>query len=163
MQGWPIPLWGFVETFAGLSVIIIARYFLIVWPVYWALWVRTPSPDRKCAARRLSRRDPNRATIINEIRLSVISSFIYVFPAAVVLEMWKAGGRPFMAVCRRARARGSGFQPVRLSICLPRTAGSISPTASCITLNCSSIHMPVTMAAYSRPLGRAFPSIQSKR
>ena len=92
MQGWPIPLWGFVETFAGLSVIIIARYFLIVWPVYWALWVRTPSPDRKCAARRLSRRDPNRATIINEIRLSVISSFIYVFPAAVVLEMWKAGG-----------------------------------------------------------------------
>ncbi|MEL6686980.1 MAG: sterol desaturase family protein [Pseudomonadota bacterium] len=87
MEGWPIPFWGFVETFIGLSTIIIARYFLIVAPIHWSLWKRTPKH-----ARRLSRRDPTRATIANEIRLSTISAFIYALPAAVVLEMWKAGG-----------------------------------------------------------------------
>lgn len=87
MEGWPIPLWGFVETYLGLSAIIIARYLLIVGPIHWALWVRTP---RKAV--RLSRREPTRATIRNEIRLSVISSIIYALPAAIVLEMWKAGG-----------------------------------------------------------------------
>lgn len=87
MQGWPIPFWGFVETFIGLSVIIIARYFLIVGPIHWSLWKRQP---RK--ARRLSKREPTRATIANEIRLSTISAFIYALPAAIVLEMWKAGG-----------------------------------------------------------------------
>ncbi len=87
MEGWPIPFWGFVETFTGLSAIIIARYFLIVAPVHWALWKRQP---RKAV--RLSRREPTRATIANEIRLSVISAFIYALPAAIVLEMWKVGG-----------------------------------------------------------------------
>ena len=87
MDGWPIPLWGTLATFAGLSAIIIARYFLIVGPIHWMLWMRTPR-----TARRLSKREPTRATIANEIKLSVISSFIYAAPAAVVLEMWKAGG-----------------------------------------------------------------------
>ena len=87
MEGWPIPFWGTVETFLGLSAIIIARYFLIVAPIHWALWKREPKK-----ARRLSRRDPTRATITNEIRLSTVSAFIYAFPAAIVLEMWKAGG-----------------------------------------------------------------------
>lgn len=87
MEGWPIPVWGFVATFAGLSAIIIARYVLIVAPIHWALWMREPKK-----ARRLSKRNPTRATITNEIRLSVISSFIYAFPAAIILEMWKAGG-----------------------------------------------------------------------
>jgi sterol desaturase/sphingolipid hydroxylase (fatty acid hydroxylase superfamily) len=87
MQGWPIPLWGFVETFFGLSAIIIARYFIIVAPIHWALWRRQP---RK--ARRLSKRNPTRATITNEIQLSTLSAFIYALPAAIVLEMWKAGG-----------------------------------------------------------------------
>ncbi len=92
MEGWPIPIWGFVETFVGLTAIIIARYFLIVWPIHWALWQRTPSPNRKRVARRLSKREPTRATIRNEIHLSLISSVIYALPAAIVLEMWKAGG-----------------------------------------------------------------------
>ena len=87
MEGWPIPLWGTLATFAGLSAIIIARYFLIVGPIHWMLWHGQPK-----RARRLSRREPTRATITNEIKLSVISSFIYAAPAAVVLEMWKAGG-----------------------------------------------------------------------
>lgn len=87
MDGWPIPVWGFVATYAGLSAIIIARYFAIVAPIHWALWQRIPKH-----ARRLSKRQPTRATISNEIRLSVISAFIYALPAAIVLEMWKAGG-----------------------------------------------------------------------
>lgn len=92
MEGWPIPIWGFVATYAGLTAIIIARYFAIVAPIHWALWQRTPAPNKKRRARRLSKREPTRATITNEIRLSVISSFIYALPAAVVLEMCKAGG-----------------------------------------------------------------------
>lgn len=92
MDGWPIPFWGFVATYAGLSAIIIARYFVIVAPIHWALWQRTPAADKPARARRLSKREPTRATITNEIRLSVISSFIYALPAAIILEMWKAGG-----------------------------------------------------------------------
>lgn len=87
MEGWPIPLGETLTTFIGLSAIIIARYFLIVAPIHWALWKRSPR-----TAQRLSKREPTRATIRNEIRLSVISSFIYALPAAIVLEMWKAGG-----------------------------------------------------------------------
>lgn len=87
MEGWPIPLLGTVETFFGLSAIIIARYILIVGPIHYALWIKDPAK-----AHRLSRREPTRATIRNEIRLSVISAFIYALPAAIVLEMWKGGG-----------------------------------------------------------------------
>lgn len=92
MEGWPIPLWGFTATYAGLSAIIIARYFAIVAPIHWALWQRTHTPHKTKRARRLSKREPTHATIQNEIRLSVISSFIYALPAAIVLEVWKAGG-----------------------------------------------------------------------
>ena len=88
MEGdYAITLWGTLATFAGLSAIIVARYFLLVGPIHWALWKRSPK-----RARRLSRRDPTPDTIANEIRLSVISAFIYAAPAAVVLELWKAGG-----------------------------------------------------------------------
>ena len=87
MDGWPIPLWGTLVTYLGLTAIIILRYFLIVGPIHYGLWVRRPRN-----AHRLSRRDPTRDTIRNEIRLSVISAFIYALPAAIVLEMWKAGG-----------------------------------------------------------------------
>ena len=83
----PIPLWGTVATYLAFTAIIIARYFAIVWPIHHMLWKRNP---RK--ARRLSKREPTRETIRNEIRLSVISAFIYALPAAVVLEIWKAGG-----------------------------------------------------------------------
>jgi sterol desaturase/sphingolipid hydroxylase (fatty acid hydroxylase superfamily) len=87
MAGWPIPFWGFVETFVGLTLIIAVRYVLIVWPIHRWLWHSDPK-----SARRLSKREPTTKTIRNEIRLSLISSPIYAFPAAVVLEMWKAGG-----------------------------------------------------------------------
>lgn len=83
----PIPLWQSVATYLAFVAIIIARYFAIVWPIHWALWKREPK-----TARRLSRRDPTPETIRNEIKLSTISAFIYALPAALVIEVWKAGG-----------------------------------------------------------------------
>ncbi len=83
----PIALWPTLVTFLAFTAIIIARYFAIVWPIHWALWKRTPK-----RARRLSKREPTRETIRNEIKLSTISAFIYALPAAIVIEIWKAGG-----------------------------------------------------------------------
>lgn len=83
----PIPLGQSIITFLAFTAIIIARYFAIVWPIHWALWKRTPKK-----ARRLSKREPTRETIRNEIKLSTISAFIYALPAALVIEVWKAGG-----------------------------------------------------------------------
>lgn len=85
----PIPLGQTLVTYFAFTAIIIARYFLIVWPIHWALWKR---PVHRVKARRLSRRDPTPETVQHEIKLSVISAFIYALPAAIVLEMWKAGG-----------------------------------------------------------------------
>lgn len=89
MNGWPIPLGQTLVTYLAFVAIIIARYFAIVWPIHLALWGRDPS---KVRASRLSKREPTRETIRNEIKLSTISAFIYAAPAAIVIEMWKAGG-----------------------------------------------------------------------
>ena len=89
MDGWPIPLEQTLMTYAAFVVIIILRYIAIVWPIHWALWQRDPA---KVRARRLSKRQPSAQIIRHEITLSVLSSFIYALPAAVVIEMWKAGG-----------------------------------------------------------------------
>lgn len=83
----PISFWPTVATWLAFTAIVIGRYFAMVAPVHWALWKRTPTH-----ARRLSKREPTRATITNEIKLSTISAFIYALPAAIVLEIWKAGG-----------------------------------------------------------------------
>ena len=84
-----IPLWQTILTYLGFTIIIIARYFAIVWPIHHMLWKRDPNTVK---ARRLSKREPTAATIRNEIKLSTISAFIYALPAAIVIEMWKAGG-----------------------------------------------------------------------
>ena len=89
-----IPLGQTLLTYIGFTAIIIARYFAIVWPIHHMLWNRVPS---KVRARRLSKREPTRETIANEIKLSTISAFIYALPAAIVLEMWKAGGTALYA------------------------------------------------------------------
>ncbi|MGB0908086.1 MAG: sterol desaturase family protein [Maricaulaceae bacterium] len=89
MTGWPILIAQTLLTYVGFTAIIIARYFLIVWPIHKMLWGRDAA---KVKARRLSKREPTRATIRHEIMLSVISAFIYAAPAAIVTEMWKAGG-----------------------------------------------------------------------
>ena len=92
MEGWPIPLGQTLVTYLSFTAIIIGRYFLIVWPIHWALWKRTPK-----SARRLSKREPTRETIRHEIWLSTLSAFIYALPAAIVLDMWKAGGTAMYA------------------------------------------------------------------
>lgn len=89
MEGWPIPFTQTLITYLAFTAIIIGRYFLIVWPIHWMLWKR---PSESVKAKRLSRRDPTREIIKHEITLSTISAFIYAAPAAIVLEMWKAGG-----------------------------------------------------------------------
>jgi len=89
MDGWPIPLGQTLVTYFAFVAIIIARYFAIVWPIHWLLWKRDSS---KVKARRLSKREPTAQTIKNEIKLSTISAFIYALPAAIVIEVWKAGG-----------------------------------------------------------------------
>jgi sterol desaturase/sphingolipid hydroxylase (fatty acid hydroxylase superfamily) len=53
------------------------------------LWKRSAD---KVRAKRLSKREPTKATIRHEIWLSTISAFIYALPAAIVIEMWKADG-----------------------------------------------------------------------
>ena len=94
MNGWPIPVMQTLITYFAFTAIIIGRYFLIVWPIHFMLWKR---PADKVNARRLSKREPTRETIKHEIILSTISAFIYAAPAAVVLEMWKAGGTALYA------------------------------------------------------------------
>ncbi len=89
MEGWPIPLGQTLITYLAFTAIIIARYFMIVAPIHYMLWKR---PPEKVKARRLSKREPTAKTIRHEITLSTISAFIYALPAAIVIEMWKAGG-----------------------------------------------------------------------
>ena len=96
MDGWPIDWGQTLVTYLAFTAIIIVRYFMIVWPIHWMLWQRDPA---KVKARRLSKREPTKQTIRHEITLSTISAFIYAAPAAVVLEMWKAGGTAMYSGC----------------------------------------------------------------
>ncbi len=72
-----------------LTVAIAARYLLIAWLTHALIWGRK---DGRVRGRRLNRDRPKPATIRNELKLSVLSSWIYALPAAVVLEAWKHGG-----------------------------------------------------------------------
>lgn len=76
-------------TYAELTAIIWARYFLIAGLFYWLLWGR---PEEKVRARRLAARRPDAKTVQFEIRMSLLSSAIYAAPGAIVLEAWKHGG-----------------------------------------------------------------------
>lgn len=89
MVGWPIPFGQTFVTFLAFTAIIIGRYFLIVGPIHYMLWKR---PIEKVKARKLSKKHPTAKIIRHEIKLSVMSAFIYALPAAIVIEMWKAGG-----------------------------------------------------------------------
>ena len=75
-------------TYIVLTLIIQLRYFLIVGPLHWMLW---SSKLYFKNALKLSKAPPNPKTIKHEIKLSLISSFIYAAPTAVVLELWKQG------------------------------------------------------------------------
>lgn len=85
----PFTLTGLVVTWLALTLIIQARYVAIAGLFHWLLWGR---PEEKVRAVKLARVSPTMATIRHEIIMSLGSAFIYAAPAAVVLEMWKAGG-----------------------------------------------------------------------
>src|SRR5271156_6944807 len=78
-----------VSTTLILTLAIAARYLLVVWAVYALVWGRK---DGRVTGRRLNRDRPKAATIRHELKLSLLSSWIYALPAAVVWEAWRGGG-----------------------------------------------------------------------
>ncbi|MFI4934934.1 MAG: sterol desaturase family protein [Caulobacterales bacterium] len=75
-------------TTLGLTAIIIVRYLLVAWAAHALIWRK----DGSAAGQQLNRDPPRAATIRHELKLSVLSSWIYAVPAALVLEVWKHGG-----------------------------------------------------------------------
>jgi len=78
-----------VSTTLILTFAIAARYLLVVWAVYALVWGRK---DGSVAGRRLNRDRPKATTIRHELKLSLLSSWIYALPAALVFEVWRRGG-----------------------------------------------------------------------
>lgn len=76
-------------TTLALTAIIAARYLVFSGLAYWLLWQRG---GEKLAAKRLNRDRPMRRMMLQEIRLSLLSSGIYAAPAAVALVAWLHGG-----------------------------------------------------------------------
>lgn len=75
-------------TTALLTFAIAARYLLVAGLVHWAFWRKA----RPIALEgRLRARPASLAEIAHEVRLSLASSVIYAFPAAIVWEAFKAG------------------------------------------------------------------------
>lgn len=85
-----LPILGdLVFVTAVLTVAIAARYVLIAWLVHALVWGRT---DGRVRGRRLNRDRPKPAAMRHELKLSLLSSWIYALPAALVIEAWKHGG-----------------------------------------------------------------------
>ena len=84
-----IPPGKLLITFLALTAIIAVRYFLISGLFYWLLWGRK---QEKVHAIKLMEGTPRPGAVAKEIRWSLLSSFIYAAPAAVVLELWQLGG-----------------------------------------------------------------------
>jgi sterol desaturase/sphingolipid hydroxylase (fatty acid hydroxylase superfamily) len=76
-------------TFLALTTIIAVRYLLISGLFYWLLWGRSPE---KVRAIKLMQGQPRPGVVGREIRWSLLSSFIYAAPAALVFELWRVGG-----------------------------------------------------------------------
>jgi Delta7-sterol 5-desaturase len=79
----------FLILTAALTLIIAARYLVVSGLAFWLLWQRG---GEKLRARRLNRDRPIRRVILQEIRLSLLSSGIYAAPAAFALAVWLNGG-----------------------------------------------------------------------
>jgi lathosterol oxidase len=71
-----------------LTLAIALRYVLVVWAAYALIW-GGKGPSR---GRQLNRDRPKLATIRHELKLSLLSSWIYALPAALVFEAWRHGG-----------------------------------------------------------------------
>jgi Delta7-sterol 5-desaturase len=79
----------FVWMTLALTLIIAARYLLISGLLYWLLWQRG---GEKLRAKRLNRDRPMRSLIVQEIRLSLLSSVIFAAPAAAAAVAFMHGG-----------------------------------------------------------------------
>ena len=75
-------------TFLALTAIIAVRYVVVAGIFYKLLWGR---PPERVKAIKLMQGKPKPGAVGKEIRWSLLSSFIYAAPAAVVLELWKLG------------------------------------------------------------------------
>ena len=85
-----MPILGdLVFVTAVLTLAIAARYVLIAWLVHALVWGRK---DGRVRGRRLNRDRPKPAAMRHELKLSLLSSWIYALPAALVIEAWKQGG-----------------------------------------------------------------------
>ena len=81
-------------TYLGLTAIIAVRYLMVSGLLYWLLWGR---PPEKVHARRLVSVEPRGDVVRGEIGWSLLSSFIYAAPAAIVLELFESGGTAIYA------------------------------------------------------------------
>jgi sterol desaturase/sphingolipid hydroxylase (fatty acid hydroxylase superfamily) len=72
-----------------LTLAIAARYVLVAGAAYLLVW---GGKDGEVRGRRLNRDRPRGETIWRELRLSVLSSWIYALPAAIAYEAWRQGG-----------------------------------------------------------------------
>ena len=84
-----IPPDRLLVTYTGLTLIIALRYLLISGLFYWLLWARDQTRVR---AIKLMAGTPRAGAVRREIAWSLLSSFIYAAPAAVVFELWRLGG-----------------------------------------------------------------------
>lgn len=75
-------------TTLALTAIIALRYLAMAGLAHLLIW---PGDVAKRPGTALNRAAPNRQDVLREMRLSVLSSWIYALPAAVALEAWKAG------------------------------------------------------------------------
>jgi sterol desaturase/sphingolipid hydroxylase (fatty acid hydroxylase superfamily) len=75
-------------TTAALTAIIAVRYLLIAWTAYALIW----GGEGRARGRQLNRDAPRRATIRHELKLSLLSSWIYALPAAMAMAAWYHGG-----------------------------------------------------------------------
>ncbi|XOV86745.1 MAG: sterol desaturase family protein [Pseudomonadota bacterium] len=82
-----ISLSALLLTFFGLTAIIALRYLMISGLFYWLLWSKGANPR----AIKLMQGTPAPGVVRSEISWSLLSSFIYAAPAAIVMEMWKLG------------------------------------------------------------------------
>jgi len=79
---------GFISLFVALSVMIVARYFVVAGFFYWALYRAGGSifPARKLMATR-----PSKKLMLSEIGWSLSASLIYALPGVIVIMAWRAG------------------------------------------------------------------------
>lgn len=99
-------------TTAAFSLIIALRYLAVAGVAYWLFW---GGGSRVIRDGQLNRRRPTWAAVRHELIASLISSPIYAFPAAVVIELWKRGGT---ALYLDPSAHGWWWLPVSAAIYL---------------------------------------------